>query len=140
MARDPHYTPASSHENIYIDEYARKLVEMKRIPWHMPEYTIADVLGFESVRSLRLWVGSLKRKSLDVWQFNAYEDKYFEKSDARYWIIGGTAKPTPMLEYPCSLPYIAYAVKNFCAWQLNFLISTERSRHRCFLESLLSGP
>jgi hypothetical protein len=95
MALDPHSTPASSPENIYIDEYARKLVEMKRIPWHMPEYTIADVLGFESVRSLRLWVGSLKRKSLDVWQFNAYEDKYFEKSDARYWIIGGTAKPTP---------------------------------------------
>ena len=92
MALDPHSTPASSPENIYIDEYARKLVEMKRIPWHMPEYTIADVLGFESVRSLRLWVGSLKRKSLDVWQFNAYEDKYFEKSDARYWIIGGTAK------------------------------------------------
>ena len=93
----------------FPDIHAEKLFNLDPIPYHMPETTIARLIGFgDDVSKLRAWVGKMGTYG-NVWAFHAYEDRYFEgRAAMRYWIIGDCDKPTCAdvgivcpAEFPC---------------------------------------
>ena len=54
MALEPPSTPPLEPvDPLYPDDYARKLAELRAVHWHMPESTIAELLGFENTHALR---------------------------------------------------------------------------------------
>ena len=79
----------------FPDIHAEKLYNLQPIPYHMPETTIASLIGFDGdVPALRAWVGRMGTYG-GVTAFHAYQDKYFDGYAAmRYWIIGNCDKPT----------------------------------------------
>ena len=61
---------------LYPDEHAQALAELRSCSWHVPEHTIAQLIGFDGdVQNLRAWVRKLKMSGMDIVAFNAYEDK-----------------------------------------------------------------
>ena len=44
---------------LYPDEHAQALAELRSCSWHVPEHTIAQLIGFDGdVQNLRAWSGS----------------------------------------------------------------------------------
>jgi len=73
---------------LYPDEHAQALAELRSCSWHVPEHTIAQLIGFDGdVQNLRAWVRKLKMRGMDIAAFNAYEDKTGGGRE-RWWIIG----------------------------------------------------
>jgi hypothetical protein len=82
---------ASASAQIYPDRHAEALAKLKSSSWHVPELTVARLIGFDTVKELRQWLSNLKHSGLDIAAFNAYEDvtRVRGKSE-RWWIIGHT--------------------------------------------------
>jgi hypothetical protein len=73
---------------LYPDEHAQALAELRSCSWHVPEHTVAQLIGFDGdVQNLRAWVRKLKMSGMDIAAFNAYEDKTGGDRE-RWWIIG----------------------------------------------------
>ena len=72
---------------IYPDTHAEVLAKLKSCSWHVPERTVMQLIGFDTVKKLREWLRGMP----SIAAFNAYEDvtKVNGKKE-RWWIIGHT--------------------------------------------------